>query len=204
MRLRRVAALLCGVLMAAVVLAGCEKAKTQDQAAAGPPGGLPPGQGAPMGMTDAQGPTDGNEVALKQTGLNSAEELDRDLKKLNDPSLAESFEKAFRYTFSAKQAQRKYGEAIPLVQKVIGAHPDFAPSYRVLGYADFNTGQQSEALTAYLKAVELDPNYGEAHYALAFMYAMGDPSKGKEHYQKAMALGIKDERNLGTRFYSGS
>jgi TPR repeat protein len=58
------------------------------------------------------------------------------------------------------------------------------------------------ALADYKKAVELKPDYGEAHYALAFMYAMGDREKGVEHFKKAMALGVPDERNLGEKFYS--
>jgi tetratricopeptide (TPR) repeat protein len=153
-------------------------------------------------MTDAQGPTDGHEVALKAAGLNSAEELNRDLAALDDPNLRESFETAYRRTFSAKIAQRDYPQSLELAQKVIGARPQFAPAYRVLGYAYFNAGQASEALRAYLKAVEINPNYGEAHYALAFMYAMGDVGAGREHFKKALDLGVKDERKLGERFYS--
>ena len=57
-----------------------------------------------------------------------------------------------------------------------------------------------------VKAIELKPDYGEAHYALSFMCAM-DPSnqanmaKGAEHFKRAMELGVEDERNLGQRFY---
>jgi Tfp pilus assembly protein PilF len=83
----------------------------------------------------------------------------------------------------------------------VTGNPGFAPGYRVLGYAYLNTGKQSQALNAYRKAVDIDPNYGEAHYALAFMYAMGDLAAGTEHFRKAMDLGIPDERDLGSRFY---
>jgi Tfp pilus assembly protein PilF len=53
----------------------------------------------------------------------------------------------------------------------------------------------------YEKAVELDPDYGEAHYALSFMLTQFDVERGRKHFKKAMELGIPDERNLGPRFY---
>jgi tetratricopeptide (TPR) repeat protein len=175
-------------------------AQTQGQL----PEGHPPTDGAPFmggGMRDAEGPMDDHSVALKQTGLNSAAELAKGLEGLTDPELRSAYEMAFRYSFSGRIAQRNYPEAVNLANKVVGGNPNFAPAYRVLGYALFNTNRQNEALAAYQKAVQLDPNYGEAHYALAFMYAMGDRSQGGEHYRKAMELGIPDERDLGGRFY---
>ena len=204
MRSRPAVRSVCLGLAALLALAqGCEQSQNRGQKSGAdlkaPPAA--PFAGRPMGMKDAEGPLDDNAVALKVSGINSAEELNRDAALLDDPSLRQVFESAFRYCFSAKLAQRQYGESIGLAQKIIGARPDFAPAYRVLGYAYFNSQEPSEALNAYLKAVDLDPNYGEAHYALAFMFAMGDVAKGREHYKKAMALGIKDERDLGNRFY---
>ena len=32
--------------------------------------------------------------------------------------------------------------------------------------------------------------------------ATGELDKGIGHYKKAMALGVQDERNIGTRFYA--
>ena len=37
---------------------------------------------------------------------------------------------------------------------------------------------------------------------MAFMYTMVDLEKGVEHYKKAMALGVPDERNIGPNFYA--
>lgn len=192
--------------------AGCEKTKTEPESAAtpapaadpSPHGQSPHGPMMGTGMTDAEGPTDNHEIALKATGLNSAEEMNRALGALSDSELRSDFETAFRASFSAKQAQRNYPLAVEAAERVVAASPNFAPGYRVLGYAYFNTGRQSQALTAYRKAVEIDPGYGEAHYALAFMYAMGDLASGREHFRKAMELGIPDERDLGNRFYSGA
>jgi len=52
-------------------------------------------------------------------------------------------------------------------------------------------------------AIELKPDYGEAHYALAFMYAMNDLDVGRQHFRRAMELGIEDEHALGGQFYGG-
>ena len=201
-----VSALVSALLIPAV---GCQKAeKTAEKTPAGQMPADHPPMDAPFakGMQDAQGPTDGAEVALIVSGNNSAEEMNRALAKLDDPEAKKDYEMAFRYTFSAKQSQRNYPEAQRLVEKILETHPDYAPAYRVLGYDRFNMDMRNPqaSMDAYLKAVELDPNYGEAHYALAFMYAMGDRSKGMEHYKKAMELGIVDERHLGERFYAGN
>jgi tetratricopeptide (TPR) repeat protein len=65
-----------------------------------------------------------------------------------------------------------------------------------------NIGFNHEAAMAnYQKAIELKPDYGEAHYALAFMYAMSDLEKGREHLKRALELGVADERNLVDNFY---
>lgn len=162
--------------------------------------GHPPIGGAPN-MPDHEGPTDGQPVALKVDGLNSAAELSNALTKLSDATLKGSFETAFRMAFSARQAQRNYPDAAKLAAEVIAKQPDFAPAHRVLGYARFNTGDPTGALNSYRKAVELDPNYGEGQYALAFMYAMSDKAAGIGHYRKAIELGVKDERDIGRRFY---
>jgi Tfp pilus assembly protein PilF len=66
-----------------------------------------------------------------------------------------------------------------------------------------NPMEPTTSIGEYEKAVELDPSYGEAHYAIAFMCAAtGERQKGVDHYRKAIALGIADERNIGQRFYS--
>lgn len=177
---------------------GAEPPETSTQA-------VPPPQ-APMDAPFMQGQTtspveEGKPLALKLTGLNSVEELNRSLAKLSDAESKHLFEEAFRRTFTTDPAGRNYIEAEAKFRQVLEKNPKSAETYRGLGYALFNQGQAEAALRDYLKATEINPDYGEAHYALAFLYAMGDTAKGKQHYQKAMQLGIPDERNLGERFY---
>lgn len=152
-------------------------------------------------MADAGGPIDEHAIALRATGLSSAAEMNRDKARLDTPELQNDYEMAFRYAFSAKVAHRNFPESIRLINHVIAERPGYAPGYRVLGYALFNTNRATEALAAYRRAVSIDPNYGEAHYALAFLFAMGDRATGREHFRRAMELGIVDERHLEQQFY---
>ena len=214
------------ILAAAVVatLAGCGK-KDVDEAAtqSGAPGKqtttpLPPGHPPVMSTTPGAGsmgghpgmaatdvPTDGNPVPLKKTGLGSANELQRELKKLADTAAAAAFETAFRQTFTTEKTLRDYATARTALTAFITANPKFAPAYRTLAYADFNLNPADPAasLAEYDTAVALDPLYGEAHYAIAFMCAAtGERTKGAEHFRKAMKLGVADERNIGPNFYA--
>ena len=176
-----------------------------------PPGGMPPGH-PPMGggmggapMMGSAGPTDGNAVPLKLTGLGSAAELNRELGKLSDKQAAAHFDQAFRLTFCSDASKRDYAGAVSLLEPLLATNPKFAPAYRTRGYARFNMNptQPSESIADYEKAVQLDPKYGEAHYAIAFMCAAtGEREKGVDAYRKSMALGVVDERNIGENFYS--
>ncbi len=177
---------------------GAEPPETTQAPASAPQ----PAVNAPFMQSQTTGPVEEGKVRpLKLTGLNSVEELKRGLAKLSDPQSKQLFEDAFRTTFSSDQSSRNYAQAETKFKQVLEKNPRSAESYRGLGYAMFNQGQADAALQYYLKAVEIDPNYGEAHYALALMYAMGDLHKGRQHFQKAMKLGVPDERKLGEKFY---
>ena len=88
------------------------------------------------------------------------------------------------------------------VERPLATQPRFAPAYRTLAYVEFtlNPNDSQAPLAHYGKAVELDPEYGEAHYAIAFQCAAtGDRTRGVEHYRKAMALGGRRRGNIGQR-----
>jgi tetratricopeptide (TPR) repeat protein len=144
----------------------------------------------------------GAEPALKLTGIGSKEELDRSLAQLEDPTARAEFEKGFRLSFSHDRAHRRFAEAVAATEKVLAISPDFPPAYRVLAYAHFNLSfDMPKATEYYEKAVALDPNYGEAHYALAFMLTQSDTARARTHFDKAIALGVPDERNLREQFF---
>jgi tetratricopeptide (TPR) repeat protein len=145
---------------------------------------------------------EGQSLALKLEGIGGKGELDHALAKLTDEEARALFEMGFRQCFVADAGRRDYPGAAAAMTSVLQRQPDFAPAYRVLAYAALNTGFDMQGATQhYEKAVELDPDYGEAHYALSFMLTQFDVERGRKHFKKAMELGIPDERNLGPRFY---
>ena len=74
-----------------------------------------------------------------------------------------------------------------------------------IGYVRVSTGfDQEGAKQHYRRALALDDAYGEAHYAMAFMLAMGDRAQGKVHFERAMALGVPDTRKLGPQFFEAA
>jgi tetratricopeptide (TPR) repeat protein len=145
---------------------------------------------------------DGSPLPLKAEGIGSQAELDRALAKLDDDEARAQFEQGFRSCFVTDRARRSYGSAVPAMESVLQSHPNFAPAFRVLAYAYFNMGLDMErAVEYYEKAIAADPNYGEAHYALSFMLATSDLERGRRHFERALELGVPDERDLRGQFY---
>jgi tetratricopeptide (TPR) repeat protein len=190
-------------------MAGCGGGKldsNEEQAA------LPEGHPSVDGSGQVQGsalgssaPTDDDPMPLKLEGLSSVKELEKAMFGTKNDEAKNASAEGFRKTSTADAKKRDYPGAVKDLERAVELDPEFAEAYRALGYARFNMGFNIEAaLEGYLKAIELKPDYGEAHYALAFMYAMSDLEKGGGHFKKAMGLGIPDERDLGTKFYSGN
>lgn len=51
-----------------------------------------------------------------------------------------------------------------------------------------NDKKRTSAIKAYEKAIELRPDYGNAHYHLGILYEGSNVSKAETHYQKALSL----------------
>jgi len=171
-----------------------------------PHGGTPmsrePGGAMPNPHAGMAAPVDPATLPMKETGSGGLAELERGRKATQSPEAAEAFASGFRLTFTTDQTRRDYATARDLFQRAIGLDARYAEAYRGLAYAEFNLGfNRDAAMTNYQTALELKPDYGEAHYALAFMYAVGDRTKGAEHFKKAIELGVPDERGLAEHFY---
>ncbi len=73
-------------------------------------------------------------------------------------------------------------------RSIVAAHPDSARAYHGLGRALAGRRKTAEAIAHLLKACELFPRFGPAHYALAFAYRdAGDIEKSRQQlslYQK--------------------
>jgi hypothetical protein len=159
------------------------------------------GAGRPMAPPPAKPAEQGVALPLALEGHNSKAQLAREVAAVGDPALGEKFERAFRLTFTADKANRNVAEARALFQEVLAKKP-FAPAWRGIAYTWVADGFQiGPAIEAYKKAIEADETYGPAHYGLAFMLGQSDPVTGRKHFERALALGVEDERHLAEQFY---
>ncbi|MBL8786367.1 MAG: hypothetical protein JNJ59_15810 [Deltaproteobacteria bacterium] len=160
------------------------------------------GQGGPMAA--AVPAETGVERPLPLEGSGSIAELKARLAKAKDTSKNAILEDAFRKVFTVERAARDTAGAAAALEP-LAKDPDTAVASlaeRTLGYTRVQSGFDAEgAKQRYARAIELDPDYGEAHYAMAFMLAMGDRTQGKVHFDKAIALGVPDTRGLRGQFY---
>ena len=148
---------------------------------------------------------DDNVMPLRLKGLGSAWELKRALKVLESAEAKAKFEEAFRLTFSANKSLRDLGKAQQIFEDMLRENPKFVQAYRGLAYVALsNNFNMVKATELYEKALEIDPNYGEVHYAMAFLYAGSDHEKGAKHLARALELDIPDENGLKNVYQIGA
>lgn len=139
-------------------------------------------------------------LPLPPEGHNSEAQLAAEAALLADPAERAAFEDAFRLTFTTERGRRDAGRARGLLAPLVARN--FAPAWRVQGYGFVDQGfQVAPAIECYEKAVAADEAYGPGHYALAFMLGQTDPARGRVHFERALALGVADARNLRQQFY---
>ena len=82
---------------------------------------------------------------------------------------------------------RRGGGAVPPAG---GVRPGWAEGYLDLGTALYNSGETSEAVDAFTRAVELDPSSVRAHESLGTaLWRQGREAEAAEHFRRAAALG---------------
>ncbi len=112
-------------------------------------------------------------------------------------------EEAFRLTFTTQRERRDPARAAELLKLLVEDPVAGATAHRILGYVAVSSGfDVPRALKHYNQAIARDADYGEAHYALAFMYTMNDRPRGKVHFERAADLGVSDTRNIA-KFFEG-
>jgi cytochrome c-type biogenesis protein CcmH/NrfG len=82
-------------------------------------------------------------------------------------------------------------ESIPVYEQAIALRPDDATARFSFARVLDEGGMEADAEVQYLKAIELNPQYQAAHYYLAEMYRMSQPSRVDEaipHYQRAIEI----------------
>ena len=87
-------------------------------------------------------------------------------------------------------AQNRQDAALERVQKQIALVPESGPLQLLLGRVHMSRGEKEQAETAYLRAVELEPDLVAAHAQLGNLYASGgDYDKALEKFDKALQEG---------------
>lgn len=79
--------------------------------------------------------------------------------------------------------------AIEYLKQAVALDPGHYRSWNLLGFAQANKKDFSEAASAYQKCIELRPDLSEAHNNLGFVYKeLGLTDKAEEEYKKALAI----------------
>ncbi len=91
-----------------------------------------------------------------------------------------------------KLQQEQYDEALDPLSRAVKANSNSAEIQNCLGVALSHQGLRGPAETAFRKAIQIDPAYGDAHNNLAVIYGGQTPplvELARWHYQKALAAG---------------
>jgi len=120
-------------------------------------GGSMPSGGSPAGtVTSNQRSADDVAKSAYNSGVRSvkkAQEYDADTAKASTPEkVAKAHEKA----------QKAYRESLTSFIDAVGAQPKMYQAWNYLGFANRHLGNYPDALSAYAKALEINPSYPEA------------------------------------------
>jgi tetratricopeptide (TPR) repeat protein len=88
--------------------------------------------------------------------------------------------------------QERLDDAFDALSRSAQANPTNAATQNYLGVVLGEKGQRPAAETAFRKALQVDPDYADAHYNLAFVYATETPPSlelARWHYKRALDLG---------------
>jgi Flp pilus assembly protein TadD len=94
---------------------------------------------------------------------------------------------------------QRYDDAINTLTRAVTLDPKDPQTRNYLGIACSQKGWLTVAEQEIRKALEINPNYAEAHFNLAVIYASQKPPAkeiANQHYQQAINLGIKADKNL--------
>ena len=96
-------------------------------------------------------------------------------------------------------ARAKYDDAVTELTKALGINPKSATAHNYLGITASQKGWQEAAEKEMLDAIAANPDYADAHFNLAVVYATNQPpakEQAKLHYVKATKLGAQPDPAL--------
>jgi hypothetical protein len=143
-----------------------------------------------------------NKLPLPKYGIMGLEGLNKTMSKIKTSSIKNHFEKGYRYLFTNKPFARDLKKAKIHFQTILEIDKQNCHGYYGLALTNLLTPSKhrkflKRALGLFLKTVEINPDHGDAHYMLAVIFSFFDKPKSFFHYQKSIALGVKDEKKIG-------
>jgi tetratricopeptide (TPR) repeat protein len=95
--------------------------------------------------------------------------------------------------------QDKFDEALEKLEAGLTYDPRNAKAHNCVGVISTRKGWVTRAERAFTNAVSIDPEYGDAHFNLAVLYAtkeQPDPNEAGKHYFRALHLGIPRDATI--------
>ncbi|HSE11258.1 MAG TPA: sulfotransferase [Rudaea sp.] len=97
-----------------------------------------------------------------------------------------------------------YETAIGIYDELTRAYPGQTPIWLSLGHASKTAGQTERAIAAYRKCIELDPDFGEAHWSLANLKTFRFDEAHIDTMRRALARqDLKQEHRISIEFALG-
>ncbi|HOW59979.1 MAG TPA: tetratricopeptide repeat protein [Candidatus Omnitrophota bacterium] len=99
---------------------------------------------------------------------------------------AREYQRAIKYL-----EEKKYNEAIEIIQDSINEDPNQAMLYNLLGLIYLTQNESiTSAIGSFEEAIRLDPNFADAYYNLATVYAgIGNrPERAAEYFRKTIEI----------------
>jgi tetratricopeptide (TPR) repeat protein len=101
--------------------------------------------------------------------------------------------------------QNRIEDAIGYLERANDARADDPITLNYLGVASSQLGQFGKAEQSLRRAITVKPEYAEAHFNLAVIYATAKPPSialAKRHYEKALELGSSPDQRLSAMLQS--
>ena len=95
--------------------------------------------------------------------------------------------------------QAKYDDALTELTRSLGINSKSPTAHNYLGITASQKGWQEAAEKELLEAISENPNYADAHFNLAVIYATSQPpsrEQAKRHYVIATSLGAEPDAAL--------
>ena len=97
--------------------------------------------------------------------------------------------------------QNRIQDSIGYLERASEVAPDDPITLNYLGVASSQLGQFGKAEQSLRRAITVNPDYAEAHFNLAVIYATAKPPSialAKRHYEKALELGAGPDKRLAS------